>query len=110
MKAKQQPDKYLSIVIDDIDQSMTFIMYFPLLSSFAAEMWKLQTHLNEAIIHGIGIYGYFDFYQYPYGSNLTIHVLLTGTATTVAFTETHIPPVLYLQLDHRGEKHKPDNS
>ena len=39
-------------------------------------MWKHRTHLIWVIVHGIGIYEYFDGYHYPHRSNLTIHVLL----------------------------------
>ncbi|KAJ8299830.1 hypothetical protein KUTeg_022577 [Tegillarca granosa] len=77
MKARLYPEKYVSIIIDGMDQKKTQIPHLLYISSFIAGMWKLRTHLVGAIVHGVGVYGFFDYYQYPHGSNLTIHVLLS---------------------------------
>ena len=58
-------------------------------------MWKLRTHLKGAIAHDIGNFGYFDYYQCPHSSNLTIHVLLS-----ILSQLKHLPDTLYLQLDN----------
>ena len=60
-----------------MDQSKIDILHFPYMSSLAAGMWKLRTYLIGAIVYGIGNFGYFDYYQYPHSSILTIHVLLS---------------------------------
>ena len=102
MKARQNPSKYLSIIIDGMDQSKTDIPHFLYLSSLVSGMWKLRTHLIGAIVHGIGIYGYFDYYQYPHGSNLTIHVLLD----VLHRNKDRLPDTLYLQMDNCGRENK----
>ncbi|CAC5414125.1 Fibrinogen-like protein A,Ryncolin-4,Fibrinogen C domain-containing protein 1-A,Ficolin-1-A,Ficolin-2,Ficolin-1,Fibrinogen C domain-containing protein 1-B,Fibrinogen C domain-containing protein 1 [Mytilus coruscus] len=51
-KARQHPDKYMSIIIDGMDQSKTEIPNFLYLSSLTAGMWKLTTHLVGALVHG----------------------------------------------------------
>lgn len=85
-----------------MDQSKTDIPHFLFLSSMAAGMWKLRTHLVGAIIHGIGNYGYFDYYQYSHGSNLTINILMR----LLTKLKDSLPPVLYLQLDNCWRENK----
>ena len=59
----------------------------------------MGTHLVGAIIHrgqaqnGKEIFGSFDYYQFPHGSNLTMTVLL-GVLVYRA-DEYDLPPVLY---------------
>ncbi|XP_053382926.1 uncharacterized protein LOC123562861 [Mercenaria mercenaria] len=77
MKGRTEPGKYLSIILDGMDQKKTELPHYLYLSSFVSNLWELKTHLVGVIVHGIGNYRFFDYYQYPHGSNLTIHCLLS---------------------------------
>ncbi|CAC5388899.1 unnamed protein product [Mytilus coruscus] len=101
-KARQHPDKYMSMIIDGMDQSKTEIPHFLYLSSLTAGMWKLRTHLVGALVHGVGLYGFFDWYQYAHSSNLTIHVILS----ILLMTKDSLPDVLYLQMDNCARENK----
>lgn len=41
-KAKDQPEKYLSVIIDSMDQSKTQLPHFLYKSNFTGNMWKLR--------------------------------------------------------------------
>lgn len=60
-KAKSHPEKYMSLIIDGMDQSKTQIPHFVHASKFTASMWKLRVHLVGVIVHGIRVYGFFRF-------------------------------------------------
>lgn len=62
-KARAYSDTYLSIIIDGMDQSKTAISHIVHASKFTSTMWKLRTHLVGVIVHGIGIYGFFDLFE-----------------------------------------------
>ncbi|CAG2204723.1 unnamed protein product [Mytilus edulis] len=101
-KARQHPDKYMSMIIDGMDQSKTEIPHFLYLSSLTSGIWKLRTHLVGALVHGVGLYGFFDWYQYAHSSNLTIHVILS----ILLMTKDSLPDVLYLQMDNCARENK----
>ncbi|XP_071168335.1 uncharacterized protein [Mytilus edulis] len=101
-KARQHPDKYMSMIIDGMDQSKTEIPHFLYMSSLTSGMWKLKTHLVGALVHGVGLYGFFDWYQYAHSSNLTIHVILN----ILLMTKDSLPDVLYLQMDNCARENK----
>ncbi|XP_053384146.1 uncharacterized protein LOC128550076 [Mercenaria mercenaria] len=102
MKGRTEPDKYLSIILDGMDQKKTELPHYLYLSSFVSSLWKLKTHLVGVIVHGIGNYGFFDYYQYPHGSNLTIHCLLS----TLYMQKDSLPDTLYLQMDNCARENK----
>ena len=102
MKARRNPDKYLSIIMDAMDQAKTMIPHFTATPKFADGMWKLKTHLLGAIVHGIGAYGFFDIFQWPHGSNLTVSTLMN----ILFMMKDSLPEVLYLQMDNCGRENK----
>ena len=63
-KARRDPTKYLSLIIDGMDQSKTEIPHTVYRSTLTSSLWKLRTHLVVVIAHGRGIFGFFDHYQY----------------------------------------------
>ncbi|XP_063406405.1 uncharacterized protein LOC134690365 [Mytilus trossulus] len=101
-KAKKHPDKYLSIIIDGMDQSKTEIPHYMYVSSMVSCLWKLRVHLAGAIVHGVGIYGFFDYMQYQHGSALTIHVLIN----ILWMLKEKLPATLYMQMDNCGRENK----
>lgn len=44
-KAKNYPEKYMSIIIDGMDQSKTEIPHYMYISSMVSSLWKLRVHL-----------------------------------------------------------------
>ncbi|XP_061174842.1 uncharacterized protein LOC133183984 [Saccostrea echinata] len=94
-KAKNNPEKYLSIIVDAMDQNKTYLPHFLYNGKYLSNMWKLRLNLMGVIIHGIGIYGFFDFFQWSHGSNLTISILIH----CLLMLET-LPDTLYLQMDN----------
>lgn len=53
-KAKSYPNKYLSLIIDGMDQSKTQLPHVVHAIKFTSAMWKLRVHLVGVIVHGIG--------------------------------------------------------
>ncbi|XP_063439429.1 uncharacterized protein LOC134720824 isoform X3 [Mytilus trossulus] len=100
-KAKEQPEKYLSVIIDSMDQSKTQLPHFLYKSKFTGNMWKLRVHLIGVLLHGISTYGFFDLFEYPHSANLTISTLINILAGL-----EDIPPVLYLQMDNCYRENK----
>lgn len=70
-KAKSYPNKYLSLIIDGMDQSKTQLPHVVHAIKFTSAMWKLRVHLVGVIVHGIGVYGSFDLFDYSHSTNLT---------------------------------------
>ncbi|VDI59751.1 Hypothetical predicted protein [Mytilus galloprovincialis] len=102
MKSKREPSKYLSIIMDAMDQNKTMIPHFNKPPKSTDGMWKLKTHLLAAKVHGVGIYGFFDIFQWPHGSNLTI----TALFNILNMMKDSLPEVLYLQMDNCGRENK----
>ena len=102
MKARKEPGKYLSIIIDAMDQAKTFVPRFLNLGKSIGKMWRLKVHLIAVLIHGIGCFGFFDQFEYCHGSNLTISVLLH----TLNTMRTSLPRTLYLQMDNCWRENK----
>lgn len=89
------------MIIDGMDQAKTMLPHFLYNSKFSSTMWKLKVHLIGVIMHGIGIYGYFDIFEYPHSANLTISTILS---TLMSLDE--IPDIFYLQMDNCYRENK----
>ena len=90
------------VPLTGMDQSKTFLPHFRDKSKDVANMWKLKMHVTGSIVHGRGVYGFFDMGQWPHASNLTITVL----ENILYMYRNEIPPTLYLQLDNCGRENK----
>ena len=101
-KAHQNPDKYMSIILDGMDQSKTNLPHFQQKSKQTSGNWKLKTHVTGAIVHGQGVYGYFDNCEWSHSSNMTITILMN----ILYMYKDSLPPVLYLQMDNCGRENK----
>ena len=58
-KARQEPDKHMSIILDGMDQAKTNLPHFQQKTKQTSGSWKLKTHVTGAIVHGQGVYGYY---------------------------------------------------
>lgn len=94
-KAKANPQKYMSIIVDAIDQSKTNLPHFMYESKSMYKMWKLRIYLVGVIIHGVGTYGFFYYFQWSHGSDLTMSILLHCLLML-----DNLPKTLYLQMDN----------
>jgi hypothetical protein len=109
-KAKRDPSRYLTVILDGMDQSKTDVPNLRRICKSTANLQRLRTHLVGVIAHsglypmGKALFGYFDLFQWPHDSNLTMNIILfiLGTLNT----EVGIPPVLNLQLDNCWRENK----
>ena len=106
-KARSDPDKYLTIILDGMDQNKTNLPYLVCLPKSVQNLQRLRTHLTGALVHtrsphGKIAYAFFDFLQWPHDSNLNIQVLLE---VLLDFRD-QLPPTLYLQLDNSARENK----
>lgn len=101
-KAKSQPEKYMSVIIDGMDQHCTSIPQLHPTPKALSYNDQLHTHITGALVHGRGQHAYIDFNEYPHDSNLTINILLN---ILVRYADS-LPPVLYLQLDNTSRENK----
>lgn len=95
-KSHAHPEKYLTIIIDGMDQSKTNVPLLLKEPKSAQHLYWLRTHLSGAIIHtrsphGKIIYAFYDIMQWPHDSNLILQVLNN---------------ILYLQLDNCFRENK----
>ncbi|XP_053393596.1 uncharacterized protein LOC128555383 [Mercenaria mercenaria] len=58
-------------------------------------IWKVKSNLMGAIVHGYGLYGFFDSFQWSHGAAYTISILVQ-----VLLLLDNIPDTLYIQLDN----------
>ena len=109
-KARRSPSKYLTLILDGMDQSKTDVPNERRICKSSANLQKLRTHLVGAILHsglspmGKIFLGCFDIFQWKHDSNLTMNILLILLET---FNNRFgLPPVLNLQLDNCWRENK----
>jgi len=109
-KSRSFPEKFLTIIVDGMDQSKTNLPNTKLISKSTSALWRLRTHVTGVILHtkapfgGKIVYSFVDLIQYPHDSNLTITVLIN---VLLDFAKTNpIPEVLYLQMDNTCRENK----
>ena len=110
-KAKRDPSRYLTVILDGMDQSKTDVPNLRRICKSTANLQRLRTHLVGVIAHsglypmGKALFGYFNLFQWPHDSNLTMNIILFILHGTLN-TEVGIPPVLNLQLDNCWRENK----
>ena len=98
-KSRSSHEKFLTIIVDGMDQSKTNLPNTKLISKSTSALWHLCTHVMGVILHtkapsgGKMVYSFVDLIQYPHDSNLTITVLIN---VLIDFAKTNsMPEVLY---------------
>ena len=71
--AKTDPSKYLSIIIDGMDQKHSKIPYGGTQASYG---FGITQHITGVICHGVGAFIYRTFPTIPKGANLTSYIIL----------------------------------
>jgi hypothetical protein len=102
-KAADRSDKYLSIIIDSMDQKKTCVPYFLNPPKCLGSDYFLKTKLTSAIVHGHGTYHFWSSPEIKHDTNLSLECL-RRTLLKYQQEKRGLPPVLYLQLDNA-----PDN-
>ena len=106
-KSRSTPEKYITIIIDGMDQNKTNIPSLLRQAKSMQNLQRLRTHLSGALVHtrspyGKHIYAFYDLLQWPHDCNLVIEVL----CQILQDFRGHIPSVLYLQMDNCGRENK----
>jgi hypothetical protein len=109
-KSKRNPKKYLTIIVDGMDQNKTNVPQLPNKCKSTQNLWILRTHLTGALAHtqsekGKRAYAFFDIMQFPHDCNLTIEVILQILIDMKKNYQIQ-PEVLYLQLDNCFKENK----
>ena len=100
-KAVANPNKYMSIIFDGMDQKKT---HLPVWSRYTKDESPLEQRLIGVKVHGIRNYVFLVDASVPGGSNLMIEILRRVLLDLEAKGELPTKdPVLYLQADNCGE-------
>ncbi len=75
-KAEKHQKSYMSVIIDGMDQSKTFLPHIPSNLKSLAGQFTLPTHLTGIHAHGRLTLIVVDWGQFPHDSNLTINALM----------------------------------
>jgi hypothetical protein len=102
-KACDRPDKYLSIILDAMDQKKTCVPFFLNPPKCLGSDYFMKTKVTAAIVHGHGPYMYWCTPEIAHDTNLSLECL-RRTLLKYQQEKGFLPPVLYLQLDNA-----PDN-
>ncbi|KAL5017771.1 hypothetical protein ScPMuIL_005146 [Solemya velum] len=104
--ARRRPDRYVSLIIDGMDQAKTYIPHFVgRKSKEIATASQLKVHVTGVISHGTNEKRVFtDIFQYRHDANLTMNVLLKNLWDISKGKP--LPPVLYLQADNCFRENK----
>lgn len=123
-KSIKNPGKYMSLIIDGMDQAKTDIPHIISNPKAMAGSVTLETHITGVRIHGWGTTMFIDCGEFHHDSNLTIEILLRvfnkfkvciqfkiqGERTVIhyLYLQEKLPPVLYVQMDNtcRDNKNK----
>lgn len=109
-KSRSELTKYLTIIIDGMDQNKTNVPHLTQTTKSTQNLWRVRTHLTGALVHtkaekGKMVFAFFDLLQWPHDSNLTIAVLVAVLKQLCSKFES-FPDTLYLQLDNTSRENK----
>ena len=109
-KSRSEPLKYITIIIDGMDQNKTNVPSLPQQTKSTQNLWRVRTHLTGVLVHtkaekGKLAFAFYDLLQWPHDSNLTIAVLLAVLLYLSKIFEA-LPGILYLQLDNTSRENK----
>lgn len=102
--ARSEPERYLSMILDGMDQKKTDLPWVWPLDKATASLQKIKTHVTGVIMHGHKPSSllYTDFLDVPHDPNLTCHII----NQSLLALEGPIPPNFLLQLDNTSKENK----
>jgi hypothetical protein len=100
-KARNYPDVYISMGMDDIDQGKTGLPVVNTQTAVQQKLPKFTVHCSGVIVHGPkGYTKVFTWYdEYPHEANVVIECLLR-TIEDYRKLNNRRPPKIYIQLDN----------
>ncbi|XP_019628130.1 PREDICTED: uncharacterized protein LOC109472715 [Branchiostoma belcheri] len=102
-KARRNPEQYMSVIIDGMDQEATLLPHYAQTTKDDHGLWRLKTQVTGALSHGERkCYARVDHMQYPHDTNLTLNFLTDILVQAAEEKEGHLPPVLYIQMDNKA--------
>ena len=109
-KSRLYPEKFLTLIVDGMDQSKTNLPNTKHIAKSTSSLWRLRTHVTGVIMHTKAsyaklVYCFVDLIQYPHDSNLTLTVILNVLVDFVKIN-SYLPEVLYLQMDNTCRENK----
>ncbi|XP_060561075.1 uncharacterized protein LOC132720867 [Ruditapes philippinarum] len=106
-KACESPDKYVSLIIDNMDQAKTRLPTFSSNSKVEAHLHKVQHHVTGVKAHHLGktfILTWTD--QFHPDCNITINALIYTLHEISLINGGMLPPTLYIQADNSAKDNK----
>lgn len=82
-KARSHPEKYLTIILDGMDQNKTNLPQLLQVPKAVQKLGQLRTHLTGGLVHtrcpdGKMAFAFYDLMQWPHDCNLVIQVYSSG--------------------------------
>jgi hypothetical protein len=102
VKAQRHPERYMSIIIDSMDQRKTSVPFFLNPPKCLGSDYSLKNRVVGVIVHGFGTFLYWVTPQIKHDTNLTIECI-RRTLLKYQMAKTSLPPVLYLQMDNASD-------
>jgi hypothetical protein len=103
--AISQPDEYLSLIIDGMDQNTTWVPSFRQ-SVKGIESRYLKTHLCGVLVHGIGLYCHIWIDAHHKHDNNQVVTSIMKVLQDVKRRRSRLPPHLRIQADNCGRENK----
>ena len=108
-KSRANPEKFMTIIIDGMDQAKTNLPNTKMIAKSTSALWRLRTHVTGVLVHtkapcGKLAFSFVDLLQWPHDSNLTISLLLD---VLIYYKEHYLlPKTLYVQMDNTSRENK----
>ncbi|XP_076090729.1 uncharacterized protein LOC143062813 isoform X2 [Mytilus galloprovincialis] len=106
-KSQENPQQYLSLIIDNMDQSKTNLPRFPFVSKADNSLTKLHHHVTGVLCHSLQkAYAFTWTDQFASNCNVTLNCLMTVLDDVAKNNGGSLPPTLYLQADNAAKDNK----
>lgn len=107
-QAKESKRRYMSIIIDGMDQMKTNLPHFLGRQSNDLDMANLlSTHIQGVINHGLDKFTkYVDINEYAHDSNMVMNTVLKELYSASLQMGNFLPPTLYVQADNCFRENK----
>ncbi|XP_046582541.1 uncharacterized protein LOC124289914, partial [Haliotis rubra] len=106
-KAKRSSSKYVSLIIDNMDQNKTNLPVFPEQSKIDGSLAHVKHHVTGVVDHGNrAAHAVVWNTCIPGDANVTCTVLLYVLSRIAQLNHGHLPETLYLQADNSPKDNK----
>jgi hypothetical protein len=105
MAAINEPDQYLSLIIDGMDQNITWVPKFKQ-SVKGIESHNIKMHLCGVLVHGIGLYCHVWIDAHHKHDSNQVVTSIMKVLQDVKRRRNRLPPYLRIQADNCGRENK----